>query len=50
MTLGLIFNHFFDKRHFGTFSVFYTKYWVILGDKKSKLKNGASEKNFDVRS
>ena len=35
MTLGLIFNHFFDKTHFGAFSVFRTKYTVILEDKKN---------------
>ena len=34
MTLGLIFNHFFDKTHFGAFSVFYTNYLLIFGDKK----------------
>ena len=34
MTLGLIFNHFFDKTHFGAFSVFHTKYGVIFEDKK----------------
>ena len=34
MTLGLIFNHFFDKTHFGAFSVFYTNYSSIFGDKK----------------
>ena len=50
MTLRLIFNHFFEKSHFGTFSVFHIKYFVILGDKKSKLKNGASQNNFDHRS
>ena len=44
------FNHFFDKTHFGAFSVFRAKYTVILEDKKSKLKNGASEKNFDTKS
>ena len=34
MTLGLIFDHFFAKTNFGTFSVFHTKYTVILEDKK----------------
>ena len=34
MTLGLIFNHFFAKTHFGAFSVFHTKYGVIFEDKK----------------
>ena len=34
MTLGLIFNHLFWKHHFGAFSVFYTKYSSIFGDKK----------------
>ena len=34
MTLGLIFNHFFYKTHFGAFSVFYTNYSLIFGDKK----------------
>ena len=34
MTLGLIFNHIFEKYHFGAFSVFYTNYSLILGDKK----------------
>ena len=33
MTLGLIFNHLFAKTHFGAFSVFHTKYTVILEDK-----------------
>ena len=35
MTLGLIFNHFFDKTHFGEISVFHAKYMVILEDKKN---------------
>ena len=34
MTLGLIFDHFFAKTNFGAFSVFHTKYTVILEDKK----------------
>ena len=34
MTLGLIFNHFFAKTHFGAFSVFHPKYAVIFEDKK----------------
>ena len=34
MTLGLIFNHLFWKHHFGAFSVFYTNYSSIFGDKK----------------
>ena len=34
MALGLIFYHFFAKTHFGGFSVFHTKYTVILEDKK----------------
>ena len=34
MTLGLIFDPFFAKTNFGTFSVFHTKYTVILEDKK----------------
>ena len=34
MTLGLIFDHFFDKTHFGEYSVFRAKYMVILEDKK----------------
>ena len=34
MTLGMIFNHFFDKTHFRAFSVFYTNYSSIFGDKK----------------
>ena len=34
IALGLIFNHFFDKTHFGAFSVFYTNYSSIFGDKK----------------
>ena len=34
MTLGLIFKHLFAKTHFGVFSVFHTKYIVILEDKK----------------
>ena len=52
MTLGFIFNHFFAKTYFGAFSVFHTKYVVILEDKKSKHKNTASEKNLtqEVRS
>ena len=36
MTLGLIFNHFFAKTHFGAFSVFHAKYMVILEDKKNQ--------------
>ena len=34
MTLGLIFDHFLAKTNFGAFSVFHTKYAVILEDKK----------------
>ena len=34
MNLGLILNNLFDKPYFEGFSVFYTKYSVILGDKK----------------
>ena len=34
MTLGLIFNHIFEKHRFGAFSDFHTNYSVIHGDKK----------------
>ena len=36
--LGLIFNHFFEKHHFGAFSVFHTNYLVILGEKKIQIE------------
>ena len=46
MTLGLIFNHFFAKTHFGAFSVFRTKYTVILEDKKIQTQNLCIGKKF----
>ena len=46
MTLGLIFNHFNDKTHFGAFSVFRTKYTVILEDKKIQTQNWCIGKKF----
>ena len=46
MTLGLIFNHFFDKTHFGAFSLFHTKYMVILEDKKIQTQNCCIGKKF----
>ena len=38
MTLGFIFNHFFTKTYFGAFSVFLTKYTVILENKKKQTQ------------
>ena len=46
MTLGLIFNHFFDKTHFGAFSVFRSKYMVILEDKKIQTQNWCIREKF----
>ena len=47
MTLGLIFNHFFDKPHFEAFSVFfYTKYSVILGGKKIQTQKWCIAEKF----
>ena len=46
MTLGLIFNHFFTKTHFGAFSVFYTKYSLIFGDKKIQTQKWCIRKKF----
>ena len=46
MTLGLIFNHLFWKHHFGAFSVFYTKYSSIFGDKKIQTQKWCIWKKF----
>jgi len=46
MTLGLIFNHFFDKTHFGAFSVFRAKYTVILEDKKIQTQKWCIREKF----
>ena len=46
MTLGLIFNHFFDKTHFGAFSVFYTNYLLIFGDKKIQTQKWCIREKF----
>ena len=46
MTLGLIFNHFFAKTHFGAFSVFHTKNRVILEDKKIQTQKWCILENF----
>ena len=46
MTLGLIFNHFFDKTHFGAFSVFYTNYSLIFGDKKIQTQKWCIREKF----
>ena len=46
MTLGLIYNHFFDKTHFGAFSVFHTKYLVILEDKKIQTQKWCIQEIF----
>ena len=46
MTLGLIFNHFFAKTHFGAFSVFHTKYGVILEDKKIQTQKWCIREKF----
>ena len=46
MTLGLIFNHFFDKTHFGAFSVFYTNYSLIFGDKKIQIQKWCIREKF----
>ena len=46
MTLGLIFNHFFYKAHFGAFSVFYTNYSLIFGDKKIQIQKWCIREKF----
>ena len=46
MTLGLIFNHIFEKYHFGAFSVFYTNYSLILGDKKIQTQKWCIREKF----
>ena len=46
MTLGLIFNQFFYKPYFEAFSVFYTKYSVILGDKKIQTQKWCIAEKF----
>ena len=46
MTLGLIFNHFFPKTHFGAFSVFPAKYMVILEDKKIQTQKWCIREKF----
>ena len=46
MTLGLIFNHIFKKYHFGAFSVFYTNYSLILGDKKIQTQKWCIREKF----
>ena len=46
MTLGLIFNHFFDKTHFGAFSVFYTNYSLIFRDKKIQTQKWCIQEKF----
>ena len=46
MTLGLIFNHFFDKTHFGEISVFHAKYMVILEDKKIQTQKWCIREKF----
>ena len=46
MTLGLIFDHFFDKTHFGEYSVFRAKYMVILEDKKIQTQKWCIREKF----
>ena len=46
MTLGLIFNHFFPKTHFGAFSVFHTKCGVIFEDKKIQTQKWCIREKF----
>ena len=46
MTLGLNFNNFFDKIHFGEFSVFRAKYMVILEDKKIQTQKWCIREKF----
>ena len=46
MTLGLIFNHFPPKTHFGAFSVFHTKYGVIFEDKKIQTQKWCIREKF----
>ena len=49
MTLGLICNHFFDKTHFGAFSVFYTNYSLNLGDKKIQTQKWCIRDKFRLQ-
>ena len=46
MTLGLIFNNFFDKTHFGEISVFHAKHTVILEDKKIQTQKWCIREKF----
>ena len=46
MILGLIFNHFFPKTHFGAFSVFHTKCGVIFEDKKIQTQKWCIREKF----
>ena len=52
MTLGLIFNHIFEKHRFGAFSVFHTNYSVIHGRQKnpnSKMVHRRKISTIEVR-
>ena len=40
------FNHFFDKTHFGAFSVFYTNYSLIFRDKKIQTQKWCIREKF----
>ena len=46
MTLGLIFNHIFEKYHFEAFSVFHTNYSLIFGDKKIQIQKWCIREKF----
>ena len=46
MTLDLIFDYFFDKTHFGEYSVFHAKYMVILEDKKIQTQKWCIREKF----
>ena len=40
------FYSFFDKTHFGAFSVFYTNYSLIFGDKKIQIQKWCIQEKF----
>ena len=46
MTLGLIFNHIFEKHHFEAFYDFHTNCSVILVDKKIQTQKMCIAENF----
>ena len=42
----MYFDNFFDKPHFVPFPVFYTKYLVVLGDKKIQIQKWCTAEKF----